>query len=237
MNRAVVLLLAVATSGFLACSAGGADEGPSGCEPECTGRECGTDGCGGTCGTCSTGTCLAGSCCFPDCTGRICGSDGCGGSCGECGDRGEDCNVNGQCEPLNGIGDTCTSNGGCTPGLVCRTDRAFADAVPTFGNCLACMTLAGQCDIDADCCSGICVPGAGATSAGPRYCAVTRYESCRPHGGALGECCSGEESTISGGIGGGPYICVGCGSKDASPCRTGLDCCSGVCDFSTHWCR
>lgn len=31
--------------------------GETPCVPNCVGRECGNDGCGGTCGTCSTGTC------------------------------------------------------------------------------------------------------------------------------------------------------------------------------------
>ncbi|MBN1773416.1 MAG: hypothetical protein JXB32_19295, partial [Deltaproteobacteria bacterium] len=58
-----------------------------GCTPACTGRECGPDGCGGSCGSCPTGeTCnSSGVCvCTPSCTGRECGPDGCGGSCGSC---------------------------------------------------------------------------------------------------------------------------------------------------------
>lgn len=37
------------------------------CTPSCGGRSCGDDGCGGTCGTCSTGyTCSSGGACLPD---------------------------------------------------------------------------------------------------------------------------------------------------------------------------
>lgn len=53
----------------------------------CAGRECGDDGCGGSCGTCPSGmTCNAGVCegCEPACAGRECGDDGCGGLCGTC---------------------------------------------------------------------------------------------------------------------------------------------------------
>jgi hypothetical protein len=236
MNRTAVLLLGVVTACFLACSAGGGDEGPSVCEPDCTDRECGLDGCGGTCGTCTTGTCSAGSCCVPDCDGKACGSDGCGGSCGECG-RGEGCLTNGQCEPLPGIGNTCASNGDCTPGLTCRSDEAFSVVRPTSGHCLACMTLAGECEVDEDCCSGFCVPGTESYS-GRKFCAVTRYDSCGAHSTPFeGPCCSGESTDVSAGIGAWPYICVGCGSVGASPCQTGLDCCSGVCDRSTQWCK
>jgi len=62
------------------------------CAPNCTAKDCGADGCGGTCGSCSNGTiCDAanGICfspCVPQCNGKNCGSDNCGGSCGNCSD-------------------------------------------------------------------------------------------------------------------------------------------------------
>jgi hypothetical protein len=58
----------------------------------CQDKECGSDGCGGTCGSCEPGTgctdgaCLEGEPCQPDCTGKTCGDDGCGGDCGSCSD-------------------------------------------------------------------------------------------------------------------------------------------------------
>ncbi|NOZ00869.1 MAG: hypothetical protein GXP54_03145, partial [Deltaproteobacteria bacterium] len=53
------------------------------CTPDCAGRECGNDGCGGKCGTCpGTSECIAFQCvCIPDCADRECGDDGCGGVC------------------------------------------------------------------------------------------------------------------------------------------------------------
>ena len=68
-------------------SGGGPGPGP-GCS--CEGKECGDDGCGGSCGTCTfPEQCDAfGHCgeqgCQPDCFGKQCGDDGCGGTCGEC---------------------------------------------------------------------------------------------------------------------------------------------------------
>src|SRR5205823_2420258 len=60
----------------------------AGCVPQCDGKFCGDDTCGGTCGACPPGSacnaasrCVA-SPCVPQCGGRQCGSDGCGGSCG-----------------------------------------------------------------------------------------------------------------------------------------------------------
>lgn len=68
------------------------------CSTPCAqGQECGTDGCGESCGTCPAGkVCQNGKCtCTPDCAGKTCGDDGCGGSCGTC-NNGDSC-VDGAC--------------------------------------------------------------------------------------------------------------------------------------------
>ena len=68
-----------------------------GCTPNCSGKQCGSDGCGKTCGTCSSGTCnSSGQCavCTPNCSGKQCGDDGCGKSCGTCSNG--SCNASGQ---------------------------------------------------------------------------------------------------------------------------------------------
>ena len=58
------------------------------CTPECVGKNCGGDGCGGTCGLCPEDqTCQNGTCsgvCTPSCLNKECGNNGCGGSCGNC---------------------------------------------------------------------------------------------------------------------------------------------------------
>ncbi|MFH1801642.1 MAG: hypothetical protein ABH804_02295 [archaeon] len=61
-----------------------------GCNPNCEGKECGEDGCGGLCGLCTEGsTCQDGICstepCTPDCGDRECGNapNGCD-ICGVC---------------------------------------------------------------------------------------------------------------------------------------------------------
>ena len=62
------------------------------CRGTCTGRQCGSNGCGGSCGGCVSGEVCsaAGQCvnrneCVPQCNGRTCGDNGCGGRCGFCG--------------------------------------------------------------------------------------------------------------------------------------------------------
>ena len=75
------------------------------CVPDCTDKECGSDGCGGSCGDCigcngidnmlcNNGICQQYPC--PDCIDKECGPDGHGGSCGDCGDFGT-CKVSGIC--------------------------------------------------------------------------------------------------------------------------------------------
>ncbi len=75
------------------------DAGPA-CAPQCAGKQCGDDGCGGTCGTCfGSLVCTEGECapCVPSCKENGCGDDGCGVSCGECTES-EIC-ILGQCGP------------------------------------------------------------------------------------------------------------------------------------------
>lgn len=72
----------------------------TGCEPDCTGKQCGSDGCGGSCGACSgSAMCQNGQCtqCTPRCIGE-CGPDGCGQSCGTC-RNGYYCAVD-RCQPI-----------------------------------------------------------------------------------------------------------------------------------------
>ena len=74
------------------------------CQPDCVGKACGADGCGGSCGTCAfSEVCMSnGTCCTPNCAGAACGdANTCGGQCvGTC--PGNDiCNPTTYlCEPL-----------------------------------------------------------------------------------------------------------------------------------------
>jgi len=83
------------------------------CISDCNDKECGSDGCGGSCGTCGNGQIcnFSGKCensCVTDCNNKNCGSDGCGGSCGTCEDN-QTCDSNGQCQ----------ANCECSSGICC----------------------------------------------------------------------------------------------------------------------
>lgn len=84
------------------------------CEPSCMDRQCGNDGCGRPCGSCTgNDTCQDGQCvCQPGCSGKSCGSDGCGGSCGTCIAGAETCQEQ-QC--------VCSTPGKLGPGEICSS--------------------------------------------------------------------------------------------------------------------
>ena len=89
--------------GGMLLDAGTGDPDAEICEPDCEGRDCGNDGCGGECGTCDEESeCVpfewvCKSTCEPNCDGLACGDDGCGGECGACEEE-ETCEE-GVCEP------------------------------------------------------------------------------------------------------------------------------------------
>ena len=102
-----------------------------GCAPDCTGKECGDDGCGGSCGECDGGECLEGGICedlpctsSKDCADldQICDVDS-----GECVDClvSDDCAAEKFCEAMACLDDVCeTGDRMCdgTDGLLCADD-------------------------------------------------------------------------------------------------------------------
>ena len=118
------------------CAEGQCLEGECvGCTPACTGKSCGPDGCGGSCGACAEGeACEDGQCpsCVPACEGVECGPDGCGGSCGFC-DAGLAC-AEGSCSCTpECMGKECGPDGCGGACGVCQGDFECSDA----GECLA----------------------------------------------------------------------------------------------------
>lgn len=128
------------------------------CEPQCSGKNCGPNGCSGNCGRCTSGqTCNAGVCgtpqtCRPNCVGKQCGSDGCNGMCTNQCSPGQTCSATGQCQSGSG----CTPNCGtrtCGPdgcGGWCRGQKSCGETAPT------CSTEGGACYITAEGVSSCC---------------------------------------------------------------------------------
>ena len=183
-------------AGWYGCNDEETGEDPTGanpmscgpCEPDCTDRECGSDGCDGTCGECAEGVCAPdGTCCAPQCEGKACGADGCGGACGECG-CGEAC-VEGACAFKMCDGKTCAPDGcggvcgECDEGQICApTDEC---CTPTCdGKACGDDGCGGSCGLCA--CGEACVEGACEFQA----CAVTECgdDGC---GGSCGTCAEG----------------------------------------------
>jgi hypothetical protein len=184
------------------CSALCANECDGGCEvcqPDCGGKECGSDGCLGLCGICAPGfECKAGKCtkqCVPSCAGRECGLDSCGlKSCGSC-PADYECNKYQKC-----VAKPCEPS---CEGKLCGNDGCG-------GSC-------GECDEDVPCIDGECVPGACMPQCSGKQCGP---DGC---GGECGYCDPGTicDPTLGKCK---PYCKPNCLGK-----QCGNDGCGGVC--------
>ena len=190
------------------------------CVPDCTGRVCGDDGCGGACGTCADAILSAcddasGQCydpmCVPICDGMTCGDDGCGGSCGTCA-AGLSCFALSQncappewiCEP-SAYGDGLACDCGCgAPDPDCAGGAAMVNNCPMGASCdmMTGSCLTTSCLTDFDCGQG-------------ELCEGAYWRSGRRFTGA----CVARTPTMIGMAG--------------SACVTNTDCDSGLCDLGT----
>lgn len=136
-----------------------------GCLPDCEGRVCGDDGCGGSCGSCETGiTCSdQGQCgCTPSCDGKACGDDGCGGDCGQCfvGEvcQGGTCECEPQCGGKECGDDQCGGSCGECENGVCREDGTCCHPFCEDRVCGAdgCGGSCGECEQGLNCYDGVC---------------------------------------------------------------------------------
>ncbi len=111
--------------------------GGASCTPNCAAKQCGDDGCGGTCGDCpGTQTCAASQCCQPQCTGMVCGDDGCGGTCGTCSTgtcTNGQCSTSSACPSARQCGAACCSSGQTCTNSVCAYPPG-AVSVTSSGN-------------------------------------------------------------------------------------------------------
>ncbi|MEC9071413.1 MAG: hypothetical protein VX938_03500, partial [Myxococcota bacterium] len=170
------------------------------CTPDCTAKECGGDGCGGSCGSCPgvAPVCNADqkceAACNPACDGKECGDDGCGGTCGTCPGVAPVCNADQQCEA------ECFAD--CA-GKECGDDGCG-------GVCGSCPGVAPICNADQKC-EAECVKNCAGKQCGPDGC-----------GGSCGGCAPGATCSDAGSC---EMGCVAdCNGKEC-----GGDGCGGVC--------
>lgn len=222
------------------------------CQPDCKGKACGPDGCGGTCGEClswcfpgcesgepfpvpeacnlESGVC--GSACCPNCCNKECGDDGCGGVCGECPE-------NGYCTPGGGCGCDFLScgEGCCAEGEICIGDVAEQD-VCCLPDCEGkicggdgCGGSCGKCKKGFDCIDGeecVCAfEGCGDNCCGDG-------QACTPVGCCL-PICEGKECGDDG-CGYDCGTCEGNTTCDADKCVCAFDICGESCCAETELC-
>jgi len=127
------------------------------CNTNCFNKTCGSNGCGGSCGSCSSGYfCTSEYQCSSSCTSvctpeQNCGSDGCGGWCGTCTGSQDVCS-----------GGLCTCIADCN-GRVCGDDGCGGSCGTCTGvqeDCFdgVCLCVANCTDFEcgSDGCGGIC---------------------------------------------------------------------------------
>ncbi len=178
------------------------------CTPDCTGKECGSDGCGGWCGTCpGTDECKDGACvaCQPKCAGKECGGDGCGGECG-----------------------TCPPDAKCAEGMCKKQSCAGACGGQSQFECFC----DAVCFQYGDCCPDVCIECP--EMCGETGCQKIGAEGCCA--GTLLKFCEGDEIKVSECSGapfcgwnaaGGKYKCGTSGGSD--PSGTFPKDCAGLC--------
>lgn len=134
------------------------------CTPNCAGKDCGPDGCGRSCGACTGGDCVNGTCDCPD------GQELCGGVCREACPTGSvrlpaTCNC---CNPPDGPCNQPTPDPTCCSGLC------------TFLGTGVCRGLGegSSCQIDEQCDSGICRDGFCRCPSGKEPCLGGCYDPC-----------------------------------------------------------
>jgi len=176
------------------------------CSPDCSGKECGDDGCGGTCGAtkgcgdeCADGVCL-----FAACDGRECGVDWCGGTCGTC--EADSTCYGGRCHPSV---DACLNEGDSA------IIQVHGDLLGTEADdcAMACVGSEATPYID---CATPCMEETTGLSAGCSICYLGKSKCSAVH-------CS--ENCPDGSSSGAP-ACIAC--QEENGCNDAFYACSGL---------
>lgn len=194
------------------------------CVPNCNDVVCGSDGCGGSCGSCPTGqTCTNGKCaCI---TGHLCADGSCYACCVDA-----DCAGNAACNPET---HTCQCVPNCT-GKTCGGDGCG-------GQCGTCpegqiCTSAGICGCNSGvlCSDGICHQCCAAADCAKSQGGVAECWKCAQGtcGYYSGFCPDGVCGVSSPDVIGHCVACGVAGNLTGDACSAAVPCCSGyTCDF------
>ncbi|MFO0677972.1 MAG: hypothetical protein U0169_15660 [Polyangiaceae bacterium] len=219
------------------------------CVPSCNGKTCGDDGCGGSCGACtSPASCTSGgTCCAPACSGKTCGDDGCGGSCGTCTGT-QTCNASGSCEVCvpKCDGKTCGSDGcggscgSCPFGQSCTSDGTCACVPKCSGKTCGddgCGGTCGTCRSGESCFSGQCqacdpVSDTGCAATEGCFLLSSERTACGIDGrGTQGASCSASVLCAGG------HACFAGTCRKVCDMRTSSGCSGTTCKGVSGWSR
>lgn len=207
-------------------SASDANGANGGCTPNCTGKSCGSDGCGGTCGTCAGATCSTGSCQGGQCV--LTPIPGCCTSDGDC-DDGNPCTVDtcvdGTCQHAAAAPGTT-----CGPNQVCQDGSCIAACMPATCQAGQCGSTpdgcggtldCGMCGTGQTCANGTCVTSDPCASVTCTECQTCSGGGCVADASQNGAVCS--KGTCQNGV------CIApnpCAEVACPPCQT---CSNGTC--------
>ena len=114
------------------------------CSPDCVDKNCGDDGCDGSCGECiGQDICIDSNCvCQPNCVDKECGDDGCGGDCTvlckECENAGQCLGGGNECVILASgafCATACGTNTDCPSGFFCMVMFPQGQCIPKAYDC------------------------------------------------------------------------------------------------------
>jgi hypothetical protein len=210
-----------------------------GCVPQCSGKQCGDDSCGGTCGSCGN---------FEYCGADLC--LGCGGDGQFCCPSGQGCKFTLVCngtnhcqQPIAGMEPPCGGySQNCCPGLLCDTGMGLTCDVsnhcfPPPADMLSCQPQCGGKNCGDDSCGDVC-----GTCNSYEFCDGT--QNCAPCGQFAGDtCCPSGPSCVGGMFCDGKNTCqvfdmsAPCGMLGEMCCQSGQACLGGLFCDGTNTCE